>query len=188
MSRLYILIILVISFIGCDGKYRAHRSNEDVLREANLLESFSEQLKYIPEQPTEIVTDTLLSNGLNIKINYYSVENDPVSITKKSKNGTLTSTYHKNFEAQFHVHKNNKVIREAVIKKELFHKNEDHPFWQNAIMQFVWVDYSTMTEHSIQLNTSFHIPSTHNFKDFTITIFDTGEMKIKEISSINNKA
>ncbi|WP_100615716.1 DUF4738 domain-containing protein [Confluentibacter citreus] len=187
MNKLCVLIILVISLIGCDGKYRSHRSNEDVLREANLLESFSEQLKYIPEQPTEIVTDTILSNGFNIKINYYSNENSHVPKTKKSKNGTVTKTYHKNFEAQFQVQKNNRLILDGIVNKELFHENTDNTFWQNAIMQYVWVDYSAMTEHSIQLHTSFNIPDTQIYKDFTLTIFDDGNIEIKEISLTNSK-
>ena len=190
MNKLYVLIIIVISFNSCDGKYRAHMSNEAVLREANLLESFTEQLKYIPEQPIEIETDTIMSNGFNIKIAYHSVENSHVSKTKKNKHGIVTKTYHKNFEAQFQVYKNSITLQKGIINKTLFHESEniENPFWNDAIMQYVWVDYSAMTKHSIQLNTSFHIPDTQNYKDFTLTIFDTGKMEIKEITPISNKA
>lgn len=190
MSKLCVLIILVISFISCDGKHRAHMSNEAVLREANLLESFSEELKYIPEQQIEIETDTILTNGFSIKIAYHSVENSHVSKTKKSKNGIVTKTYHKNFEAQFQVYKNSITFQKGTINKTLFYKseNKDIPFWNDAIMQYVWVDYSAMSEHSIQLNTSFHVPDTDDFKDFTITIFDNGAMEIKEIFAAENKA
>lgn len=187
MNRLCVLIIFVISFISCDGRHRVHMSNEAILREANLLESFSEQLKFIPEQRTEIVTDTLLSNGFNIKINYYSIENSLILKTKKNKNGTVTKTYHKNFEAKLQVHKNNVAILDRVVNKALFRENIHNPFWQDAIMQYVWVDYSSMTEHSIKLHTSFNIPDTNNFKDFTLIIFDDGDIKIKEISPINSK-
>lgn len=190
MNKLCILVIILISFISCDGKYRTHMSNKAVLQKTNLLESFSEELKYIPERPIEIVTDTLLNNGFNIKIAYHSVENSYVFTTKKGKNGIVTKTYHKNFEAQFQVNKNNVSIQNGMINKEFFmeSKIKHNPFWNDAIMQYVWVDYGAISEHSIQLNTSFYIPDTKIYKDFTLTIFDTGEIEIKELSSINNKA
>ena len=190
MNKLYFLIVLFISVISCDGRYRAHLSNEANLREANLLDSFSEELKFIPEKPIEIVTDTLLNNGFNIKINYYSVESSQHSNTKKNKNGFITKTYYKNFEAQFQVYKNNAFIQNGTINKAFLmaEENEGNPLWSRAIMQYVWVDDDAMTEHSIQLNTSLNITETNEFKDFSITIFDTGEMEIKEITLDRNKA
>lgn len=186
MNKLYILILIIITFIGCDGRHRAHMSNEAVLREANLFQSFSEELKYIPEQPTEIVTDTLLSNGFHIKTTYHTIENSFVSKKANNKNETTTNTYHHNFEVQFQIHKSNFLIREGIINKQLFYKKDTHAFWQNAIMQFVWVDYEAMTEHSIQLNTSFNMPGTHTFKDYTITFYDDGQVVIKEINITNS--
>ncbi|OYX23284.1 MAG: hypothetical protein B7Z06_10425 [Flavobacteriales bacterium 32-35-8] len=105
MNKLCILILITIAFIGCDGRLRAYMTNEDVLRETDLLESFSEELKYIPEQPTEIVTDTILSNGFHIKTTYHSIENSFVSKKAKNKNGKSINTHHHNFEVQFQIHK-----------------------------------------------------------------------------------
>jgi hypothetical protein len=159
-----------------------------VLRETDLLESFSEELKYIPEQPTEIVTDTILSNGFRIKTTYHSIENSFVSKKAKNKNGTSINTHHHNFEVQFQIHKSNLPIRNGIINKALFYEKDNHAFWQNAIMQYVWVNYEAMTEHSIQLNTSFNIPDTNMFRDFAITFYDDGQLFIKEISITEDSA
>ena len=47
------------------------KTNTEVLKEHKLLDSFSEQIKYIPEKYTEVITDTILSNGFRVKIKYY---------------------------------------------------------------------------------------------------------------------
>lgn len=121
MNKLCLLILITIALISCDGRHRAYMKNEAVLREANLFESFSEEFKYIPERPTEIVTDTLFSNGFNIKTIYHSLDNSFVSKKVKNKNGKATNTYHHNFEVQFQIHKSGMLIKDGIINKELFY-------------------------------------------------------------------
>jgi hypothetical protein len=121
MNKLCLLILITIVSISCDGRHRAYMKNEAVLREANLFESFSEEFKYIPEQPTEIVKDTSLSNGFHIKTIYHSLDNSFVSKKVTNKNGTSTNTYHHNFEVQFQIHKSGMLIKDGIINKELFY-------------------------------------------------------------------
>jgi hypothetical protein len=92
MNKLCLLILITIASISCDGRHRAYMKNEAILREANLFESFSEEFKYIPERPTEIVTDTLLSNGFHIKTIYHSLDNSFVSKKVKTKTVRLQTT------------------------------------------------------------------------------------------------
>src|SRR5690606_5302671 len=120
---------------------------------------------------TEIVTDTLLSNDFHIKTIYHSLDNSFVSKKVKNKNGTSTNNYHHNFEVQFQIHKSGMLIKDGIINKELFYDKRNQAFLQDAVMQFVWVDYESTTEHSIQLNTSFNIPNTNTFRDFAITFY-----------------
>lgn len=75
------------------------------------------------------------------------------------------------------------LIKDGIINKELFYDKPNQTFLQDAIMQFVWVDYEAMTEHSMQLNTSFNIAGTNRFKDFAITFYDDGQLFIKEINT-----
>ena len=67
-----------IILISCDGRDRIYKTNAEVLHESNLFNVFSQQIKFIPEQSIEIETDTILSNGFQVKIKYYSVENNSI--------------------------------------------------------------------------------------------------------------
>ena len=186
MNKLILIIILVIGFVSCDGRHRAYKTNKEVLMEANLLESFTEALKFIPEQPTQIVTDTVLSNGFEVKINYQSKEDDFIIKTIKSKNDTITKWHYKNFEAAFLVSKNNRELSQGIINKDLFKTFENSTFWNEAIMQYVWVDYEASTDKSVHIKTSFHIPNSKTYKDFLILVFDDGKIVTKQINTHSN--
>lgn len=166
-----LLLLMAISFMNCDGRHRKHKSNVDVLAESNLLNTFSSQLNSVPNQPVTIETDTILSNGFRVKLDYYSKENYIELYSNQ--------THYFNFEAQLTVLLNNENINNSVINKQLFKDFETTSFWDKAIMQFVWIDHEAASEGSICLNTSFRIPETEIFKDYTIIINDKGVIQIK---------
>ncbi len=183
MKKLLLYIFLLsIAFVSCDGRNRKYKSNTDVLRESNLLESFSAQTKFIPNEPVEIITDTIFNNGFHLKLKYNSLENNYFSKTIKSNNDFLIHKNYKNFEASILVLKDEKIITKGIINKTLFRNYESPSFWKNAIMQYVWVDFEASTDTYINLNTTFHIPETNIYKDFTISIDNFGNIKIKEIN------
>ena len=180
-NKLSILITtLIITLLSCDGRDRIHKTNAQVLTKNNLLDTFSEQIKFIPEAKVEIVTDTILSNGFQIKINYNSVEHSSILITLKTKNNTITKTHYKNFEAKLHILKNGLTINQSVINKTLFNTFETASFWETAIMQYIWIDYEASTKHELFLNTSFNIPNTETYIDFILKIDEYGAIQIKE--------
>lgn len=180
MMKLICIIITVCAFISCDGRERAYMTNEALLKENNLFEYFSEKLSFYPEYPVSINTDTILSNGFQIKLNYQVLENDTVIQSKKNKQNTTHRYYYKNTESQLHVLKNNQSITHTTINKALFRNFETQEFWARAIMQYVWLNQEASTTHSIQLNTTFHIPNTEIYKDFILTFFDDGTYNIKK--------
>ena len=187
MNKLFFLISLpTIAFLSCDGRDRAYKTNAEVLKASHLFDDFSKQIKFVPKANVEIYTDTILSSGFQVKLKYNSLENDYVSKTMKSKNDTLIDVNYKNFEAQFLVIKDQKLVTEKIINKTLFSKFENQEFWKSAIMQFVWIDYESSTENHVLLNTSFCIPETEVCKDFTIIIDNKGSIHTKEINLIAN--
>jgi hypothetical protein len=186
MNKLCLIFVLfLIAFTSCDGRGRKHRTNAEILTESNLLKSFSEEVKYIPEHYTEIITDTILNNNFRIKIKYYSLNNDYVS-SNNSSNEALVINHYKNFEAKIQVLNNNNIITENIINKHIFSKFENPEFWSKAIMQFIWVDYNASTKTSVNINTSFCLPETETCKDYAITINKFGTIQIKEINLILN--
>lgn len=179
---LFLLFLSIVTLASCDGRDRKYKTNTEVLKENKLLESFTEEIKFIPEAYTEIETDTILSNGFKVKIKYYSIESDFVLETRKSKNDSIIKIHHKNFEAQLLVLKNNTIISKSLINKRLFYEFESDPFWANAIMQFIWIDYDASNENTLYLNTSFCTPNTDECKDFTLNINEQGVIQIEEIN------
>lgn len=187
MNRLlFLFFISAITLASCDGRNRKYKTNAEVLKENKLLESFTQKIKFVPETYTEIKTDTILSSGFEVKINYHSLESSFVLETRKSKNDAITRIHHKNFEAQLLVLKHNTIINKSLISKKLFHEFESTTFWANAIMQFLWIDYDASNENMIYLNTSFCIPNTDECKDFTLKINEQGVIQIEEINIIPN--
>ncbi|MEP1488470.1 MAG: DUF4738 domain-containing protein [Algibacter sp.] len=181
MNKLMLLFFgLIITLVSCDGRDRVYQSNKSVLEAHHLLNSFSEQIKFTPNEYTEIVTDTLLSNDFKVNIKYFSSEKDSVIKTYRSNEATITHHY-KDFKARLTVAKNNAIIVDGVINKSLFSKFETTSFWDHAIMQFIWVDYTQTTTNKINLNVSFCAPEQNNCKDYTVIIHESGAIKIEEL-------
>lgn len=186
-SKLIIFsFIIITALISCDGRDRAYKTNAQVLEENNLLETFSKDIKFVPESRVAIVTDTILSNGFQIKMQYHSIENHTVSETIKTDNEITTKIYYKNFEAKLHILKNGITINQSLINKELFGAFADDSFWKKAIMQYVWIDYETSTTTELHLNTSFNIPNTETYKDFILVINKLGAVEVKEKNQLAN--
>ncbi|GAA3655465.1 hypothetical protein [Flavivirga jejuensis] len=187
MSKFLFFTILSIVFLSsCDGRDRIYKTNAEILKENKLLESFTEEIKFVPETYTEIKTDTIFNNGFEVKIKYHSLESNFVLENRKSKNDSIIKIHHKNFEAQLLVLKNNTIINESLINKKLFYDFGSATFWNHAIMQFIWIDYDTSNEDTLYLNTSFCTPSTNECKDFTIKINKQGVLQIKNIDIVSN--
>jgi len=187
MKNLLILLLMsCATFVSCDGRFRKHESNRDVLQRANLYQSFSKKVHFTPEAPVEIVTDTILSTGFEIKLKYNSIEDNFISRTEKKEQDISEEIYHKNFEAELIVLKHGKLITEGLINKALFKNLQTTEFLGNAVMQHVWVDYSHSNENQIQLNTSLRLIDTDIFKDFSILINSLGAIEIKEINLQSN--
>lgn len=172
--------------MSCDGRTRKYQSNQDVLKSANLYKSFSKKISFIPETRHEIVTDTILSSGFEIKLKYNAIENDFISKISQQNKDLVTETNYKNFEAELEISKLGKLITHKLINKNLFKKLENTAFLENAVMQHVWVDYINSSDNQIQLNTSFRVVGTNNFKDFSILINSLGTIEIKEINLRSN--
>jgi hypothetical protein len=183
MNKLFVLFLLSIAIISCDGRDRRHKSNAEVLHENKLLNSFSEKVEFVPKEHVQIITDTILSNGFQVKLNYNSIDYNAII---KAKKNTKSKTHYKNFQASIQVLKNGKLINEGLINKQLFQEFGTLSFWDDAIMQFIWIDYDASTENELCLNTSFNIPDTETYKDFILKIDKNGVIQIKEKTYASN--
>ncbi|MGA1226300.1 MAG: hypothetical protein ACO3VF_03465 [Tamlana sp.] len=166
--------------MSCDGRDRKYKTSTEVLQENNLLKSFNKKIITVQSEQIQIVTDTILSNGFQVKINYKSVVDNPIIKRIKSLKDSITELYYKNFEAEILVLKNGILINEGVIMKSLFKEFGNTSFWKNSTMQFVWIDHENLTDNHIFLKTSFNLVNTDIYKDFIIKIDNDGNIQIKE--------
>ena len=180
---LFLLILVSILFISCDGKDRVHTSSSEALKEHKLLDSFSEKIEYIPENYTEFSTDTILSNGFIVKIKTYTDLNN--NVLKKFNSDTLT---HKILYRQF--------ISEVVITKkgnEIFNKKIDFNYLSklNANINKYKDDYifnnlelnqfESLKKNEVSLILSFCNPGSVNCPAYNLIIKRNGNVNINKI-------
>ncbi len=183
INRMLFLILIVAAVTTCcDGRDRVYQTNTEILKDNNLYESFSHKIAYIPQSYTEINTDTVLNNNFRIKIKYYTLPQDSVLIKKTIPPKTNMWYYYHNFEARLVISKQGTPILDVFINKALFKNFETDWFWKEAIMQFLWIDYESITKHSVNINVSFCIPESTRCKDYVLTVDDLGALKINEIN------
>ena len=175
---LFLVIPIVFTLLGCDGRYRKYKTNSELLTESNLMTSFNEQIRFVPEQSILIVTDTILDSGFNVKINYHSLSTNYIVDEAESLN--TNKTYHYNFEAKISVYKNTRYCNDFTLNKAFFNDFGSPLFLKKAVMQYVWIDHEASTSNTVYLNTTFRIPATETYRDFIIRIDDQGIIEIKE--------
>ena len=78
-----ICLVAVIAMCSCDGRKKAFRSAQNDLIKNEILDSFTETIRYYPKEYTEIVSDTILNNGYNMHIRLYSDMENAVIVEGK---------------------------------------------------------------------------------------------------------
>ena len=178
MNKFTLLILgILIVFLNCDGRDRINKTPQEVLIENQLLDSFSENIKYFPKAYTETTTDTILSNGYRVTIKNYS----------DMKNSVL-----KTFETDSI--KNKHYFRENISEVEVF-KDDEQIFKQiinddflslkiaDYISNEIYIDeLKSLETNTVHLVASLCIPRTANCPIYDITIDEIGMHKIKKQS------
>ncbi|AUC81619.1 hypothetical protein [Lacinutrix sp. Bg11-31] len=179
---LFILTIVSILFLGCDGKDRVYKSNTDVLKEHKLLDSFSEDIKYFPEKYNEFKIDTILSNGFTVKIKSYT---------------DMESSYLNEFKADNITHKhfyrdskativvtNNGIVFDKLIDKKTFSEfdNTFSELLKDTNMNGVWInEEKSLLNSNITINVNFCKPETDQCEFFNLIIEKDGKYRIIRI-------
>lgn len=182
---LFLLAIVFLVFVGCDGKDRVHLTNSEILKEHKLLDSFSEKVKYIPEQYSEVVTDSLYDNGFRVKIKMYTDLDRDVLFTKTEESITYKEHY-RNFKFDILIEKNNSIIYQKsfdkdIINKELAVFSNNIPksslyfnFGKLAVLKYIEVDYEPSLKNMIIINFMYAIPNTDRYSTHSLIVNDKG--------------
>lgn len=175
--------IILIAFFSCDGRDRKHKSNVEVLKEKNLLDSFSEQITFIPETYAEVVTDTILSNGFKIKIKTFSDMSDALLIQNLS-NSISHKHYHRKLSSQIFIEKDNTVVFDAIINEKFLNNISvsEHINFKDHILNPLEIDQmKSLESDNIVLIASLTSPKENISTTYNIVIDTNGQCKLKRI-------
>lgn len=176
---LFLIAITIVS--SCDGRDRALQSNKERVSKSSLSIDAIETIKFVPEQYLKTVTDTLLDSKTNIQVSYYSSSNKSVIIANHKHNQHI-ETHYREFESEIKVFKNDKLLFKDIISKNNFITNEQN-FWENAVLQYVWLDNFESSDNNYKLFCSFLVPESEKYKMYSIHFNNFGEKTIRLIEA-----
>ncbi len=178
---LFLIAIICIAFISCDGRKSKSMALKESIEEFNQNQSDIETVIYYPKEYTEVVTDTIISDGLKIHIKNYSLKNEAVLISSPKKTLQEEATYHRVFESEIVVSTPSKIIFSGYISAAQFKEKSYDPFWNHATLQHAWVNQELSTTHHVQVDVSFINPKENSYKLFRISIGADGQEQINLI-------
>jgi hypothetical protein len=175
----YIICIVSLAFVSCDGRDKSYKTNQEVLKEHKLFKSFSEKITYIPENYLETTTDTILSNGFQVKIKSYTDMNSSV-LKEYSQDNLQYKKYYRDIKTSISIVKNNQEITSTTITKELFNDyNKSSKTNRNKIIQGVWLNqYSSTIYNKVILNVQLYEPETKHHEHYTLEFDEQGTLSI----------
>lgn len=191
MKNIFSFLILVLSAVvlACtDGQERTHKSPQEILQENKLLDSFSENIKYIPEKYTETITDTTLSNGFRVKISYFTDMNN--SILKETKKDTIhLKEYYRERKTKIIVYKNSKELFNKTFDKTSIFKSYNLQFEEIKDYQLnsVFINqYKSIQNNSISITVSFCTIDTNKCLFYKLSINNKGVSTFNLVENNNN--
>jgi len=181
MKNLLIFIFIILTvFISCDGRHRNYQTNEEVLKEHKLFDSFSEHIKYIPESYSEVITDTILSNGFQVKVALYT-DMDTNYLNEFTKDSINYKNYYRSIKSAVTISKNKKEIVSKLITKDILIANNS-PYssdLKNKMIQGIWLnEYESLVNNKVILNVLFQKPGTKDYKFYLLGLNEDGNFEI----------
>lgn len=182
-----IVILTAIILTSCDGQDKAFRTAQKDLLENKILDTFTETINYIPKSYNEIITDTLLSNGLHIKVKHFTnMEKNLVISNKKDS----TTNYYREFDAHIEVFKNNQILFKQTINKNFLLANSkliDKNILDNKLLKNIEIHQeSTLIKNNASLILYFCNANEINCLPFLLTINPNGKCYLQQITDANN--
>lgn len=177
----FIIVIISIAFISCDGRKSRSEALKASVEEFNEKQSESEIITYYPKEYTEVVSDTLISNKVKVHIKNYSLLNESIVMLENYKSIPNSNKQHRVFESEIVVSTPSKEILNIHISAKQFKSSYSDEFWNHATLQHVWVNQDLSTINDIKLDMSFINPSNNSYKFYRMSIDEHGQQRIELI-------
>lgn len=176
MKNVLLFVALISIFcLSCDGRQTKKEALERAVSEFNLQSSPIEIVTYHPEAYVEIVTDTIMSNNIKVRIKNYSLLDEQILVSNKTDATSISTNYQRVFESEISISIASKDILSTHISAKQFRTTHADPFWDNATLQHAWVNQELSTTSNIQLDISFINPKNDTYKLYRMSIDSYGQ-------------
>ncbi len=184
MKHLFVVLILValgVTFVSCDGRKSRSESLKSSIAEFNERQSEVVIVSYYPKEYTEVVTDTLISNQVNVHIKNFSLSNESLFMSVGDNPSLKKNIQHRVFKSEIVVSTPSKEILNTHISAEQFKSLYSDKFWDHATLEHVWVNQELSKSNDIKLEMSFINPSNSAYKVYRMSITENGHQTIELI-------
>ncbi|WP_417868067.1 hypothetical protein [Xanthomarina gelatinilytica] len=181
----FLLVIATIGIvsISCDGRDRVFKTNTEVLIENKLLDSFSENITFVPEAYTEVATDTILYNGFHVKLKTYTIMDKHI-VNEFKQDSIVYKKYYREFVTDVIVTKNDKEIFNERIDKEFIHKHNNNLQLNKAIINVMVNQVSSVKNHGLVLSAMIKDIQNETITFCDILIDSEGNLVLKEVQEL----
>jgi len=174
------LLVFITLITSCDGKDRARYTPEEKLEQSNLPKSYFLKEKYQPEEYSEVVTDTIINNNINISIKTYTDMSH--NILNEFKIDTIHyKHFYREIISNLIITIDGKTIFNDTIDKSNFINNENNLFWKDALMLGLYLNDTQTTKESLYFNVSFCMIESEICQDYGLIIDNNGKLIIEEL-------
>jgi len=182
---IFLLVIATIGIvsISCDGRDRVFKTNTEVLIENKLLDSFSENITYVPETYTEVATDTILYNGFHVKLKTYTIMDKHI-VNEFKQDSIVYKKYYREFVTDVIVTMNDKEIFNERIDKEFIHKHNNNLQLNKAIINVMVNQVSSVKNHGLVLSAMIKDIQNETITFCDILIDSEGNLVLKEVQEL----
>ncbi|HAB27647.1 MAG: hypothetical protein CMP05_10965 [Xanthomarina sp.] len=182
---IFLLVIATIGIvsISCNGRDRVFKTNTEVLIENKLLDSFSENITYVPETYTEVATDTILYNGFHVKLKTYTIMDKHI-VNEFKQDSIVYKKYYREFVTDVIVTKNDKEIFNERIDKEFIHKHNNNLQLNKAIINVMVNQVSSVKNHGLVLSAMIKDIQNETITFCDILIDSEGNLVLKEVQEL----
>lgn len=179
--RKLILLLTCIALVSysCDGRKTKKESLEQSVAHFNSNNNSIEIATFQPETYVEVVTDTIMSNSVQVHIKNYSLLNEQILVSNSNGNTSKNQNYQRVFESEISISRDRKPILNTLISAKQFRMiDNSDPFWKNATLQHTWVNQELSTSEIIKLDISFINPKNKAYKLYRMSVDADGQQTI----------
>ena len=182
MKNLLLLIALVsIVCLSCDGRQTKKEALQLAVSKYKIKTTPLEVVTFNPKAYVEIVTDTLISNSIMVRIKNYTLLDEQILVSNITDVISTQINYQRVFESEINISTASKDILRTHISAKQFKTIDADPFWDAATLQHAWVNQELSTIKDIKLDISFVNPKNNAYKLYRMSIDSYGQQTLNLI-------